>query len=322
MHHGLTIAALVFLLAFNKADGSDETLERSLNYLRENRVSIDTPQPHKKFAQIRRQIAATPDPGTDFGYVIFSVARHSDKLLSAVQTAQVEALIESRQNAVINWHDVRNIIRVHAVTAMWDYAQAGENVAQYRKNWDTWNELLLAYMFEEFIAAEQFQRAFWTILTVNQQNNLLSGEWDSYLKKSTGHKRLFSADKQVQRVLGKPDNPGASNQVNEHWSQLWQPMHQRYLAASKFQRQREFAMDLTDENFSVAAWDEYAAAFRAFVTMECDAVREILQASYDLDAAASAQLDQNRDHLHADMIEKYRPKYSDFLRAIGAIRPD
>jgi len=321
MLRSLVITSLGILFA--TVATAEERTVRASDFLRANRASTATTATNTDFRQLQKRIATRPDPESKFGYIVFSVARHRNQLLSDEQATQLDTLIDARRNAAINWHDVRNIVRVHAVIAMWDYAQSrDDSVSRYRKTWEAWTDLRLAYMFEEFIVAERFHRAFWAILNTDQRAKLLSGEWDSYLKKSTGHKRLFSAGKQVRRVMGKPDHPEAFDRASTLWNERWQAMHQGYLAASKFQRQRQFSMDLTDEDFDVEAWDEYATAFRAFVTMECDAVRDILQTGYDLDAAATAQLDQTRDQLHTDMIEKYRPGCSDFLRAIGAIKAD
>jgi len=318
----LLLFLLISLLVAANTRGADDTLTRALDYLQDHRLSSDTIHPHPDFAHLKKKIAARPDPGSQFGYVIFSVARHSDKLLSAEQASQLNALIASREQHPVHWHDIRNIVRIHAVSAMWDYARADIDPARHRANWVAWTELRIAYMFEEYMAAERFHRAFLAILNADQRSKLISGEWDSFLKKSTGHKRLFSADKQVRRVMGKPDDRAAFEQASRRWHDLWRPMHKRYLAASKFQRQRQFAIDLGGEDFDVAAWQEYAKAFRAFVTMECDAVRDILQTGYEIDGRAAAKLDQNCNRLHADMIEKYRPGCSDFLRAIGSIKAD
>ena len=39
------------------------------------------------------------DPKTKFGYVVFSVARHSKKLLSDEQAEAISKIIEARKNA-------------------------------------------------------------------------------------------------------------------------------------------------------------------------------------------------------------------------------
>ena len=174
-------------------------------------------------------------------------------------------------------------------------------------------------MFQEFVDKERFQRAAWDLLIPAQHDAIRSGEWDKYLKRDTGHKRLFSADKQVTRVFGKPQDSAQFDAAVDKWKNLWQPMWDRYQAASLFQCQREFAMDRADESFAIYSWSEYATEFRDFVTTECDAIREIIQTGYSIDDDLLSKSEALHEKLRADMLKKYRPEQDDFLRSLGTL---
>ena len=210
---GLSVFCLFLIFSFGLCPGAEDGLsvqfKKAEKFLAENRLSGGGVVRPGNYVAVHRLISKTKDPESQFGYIVFSIARHSAQLLNHDQAVKLAALIESRKNAKVNWHDVRNIVRVHSTIAMWHYVSAldAEELAKRKRGWEAWRELRLAYMQEEFIAKERFQRAAWDILTAEQKQKLLSGEWDKFLKKNTGHKRLFFADRIVRRAVGRnPDN--------------------------------------------------------------------------------------------------------------------
>ncbi len=298
---------------------SAQSIQEAQQFLDENRVYKADIEKSGDYESLHRQIAATEDPKSKFGYIVFSVARHQKKLLTEDQSRTVDGLIDARQKNPLNWHDLRNIVRVHAVMELWDFATSEDknSAEKYRKSWDQWTDLRIDYMFEEFVDKERFQRAVWEVLTSEQRAKLLSGEWDEYLKKSTGHGRLYSAPKQVTRALGKPENPEAFETAAKKWEERWTPMLEKYQAASKFQQQREFSMDLADEKFAVASWQKYAEEFREFITMERDAIRELVQVGYAPGVELNDKVAGTQAQLRAQMIEKYSDKAGSFLKLLN-----
>lgn len=301
---------LSLLVVFFGAASADDRLQIARQSLKANRIFTGPLETSDNYKQLYKKVSARPDPNSKFGYIVFSIARHHKKLLTTEQSKELESLIESRQNASVNWHDNRNIVRIHAVFALWKYAAATESaeVAKLKSNWEAWTDLRIDYMFEEFIAKERFQTKAWQILTAAQQEQLLSGAWDQYLKKSTGHGRLYSAPKQVSRELGKPDHPELFAQTAEKWRAAWQPMLAEYNSASQFQRKREFSLNLAGEPFAAASWSDYAKAFRAFVTMERDAIRELVQSGYDINPDLEEKLAKTEAKFRDGMIRKYSGK--------------
>ena len=79
-------------------------------------------------------------------------------------------------------------------------------------------------------------------------------------------------------------------------------------------------MDLAEEPFALASWDEYAREFRKFATMERDAIRELVQVGYDFEnqnAELEIKLRATEAKFKTGMIEKYRKKAADFLDLLG-----
>ncbi|MDF1812929.1 MAG: hypothetical protein P1V20_11965 [Verrucomicrobiales bacterium] len=301
------------------AQADDESIKAARSFLENNAVISSPPHKTSGYEATVSRINAKPDPESKFGYIVFSIARHSQQLLSPDQAHALDTLIEARKNAEINWHDVRNLIRVCAQIALWDYAMETdpENATELNKQWQQWSTLRLDYMFEEFADKERFQRAAWNVLTDAQRNSLRAGEWDQYMKKSTGHGRLFSADKQIARVLGKPNHPAAFNTLLTDWQERWQTMWDTYQEAAAFERKREFSMDIASEAFSLHAWkNRYAPAFRAFAEHECEALRQLLQTGYQLDETARGKLNQHRAKLRTDALKKYKHSPEELLNLL------
>ncbi len=219
----------------------------------------------------------------------------------------------------MNWHDVRNVVRVQANIALWAYA-AERDAAQadrLKQEWNRWTDLRLAFMFEEFVAQERFQRAVWEVFTAEQRRRLVAGELDSRIRKNTGHSRSFSAHKQVLKALGQPPDKAAWDTAVANWEKKWKPVAAQNEGAARFERQRELAMDQADETFAVAAWSEQEAAFRGFVSAERDAIRNLVQAGYQQTPDLAKKAAEYQQKLRAQMLEKYSAHAGEFLRQLG-----
>lgn len=296
-------------------------LNEARAFLAENQLREASVTPPSNDTGLRERIASTRDPGTQFGYVVFSLARKGTGILSAEQLKQMEAVIATRRDSPVNWHDVRNVVRVQAMLLLFPHALATEEseLESIRAEWNAWTDLRQAFMFQEFIAQERFQRAAWSILTTQQKEMLLSGALDAKLKKSTGHSRAFFADRIVQRALGKPDHAEAFALKVDEWRTQWNGVQRAADDAAKFDRQREFAMDLADEDFAVAAWQTDAPVFRAWAEAERDAIRDLVQAGYEIDADLHERVARLVGEQRAEMPGKYRGHAADLLRRLGEL---
>ncbi len=316
------LAAIAILLFLFEPGFAGERIDMARDFLKQNQIFHGEIQIPDNFDQVKTAVKAKPDPESKFGYIVFSIARNSSSLLSEEQAKRLDDLIKKRKASPVNWHDVRNIVRVQTLIAMWDFVieEDEAKAAQLKSKWNDWNDLRLDFMFQEFIGKERFQRSAWEILTAEQRQKLLRGDWDSYLKKNIGHLRLFAADKRARQALGNPDNRAAFDETSQKWKTKWEPMLEKYWQASRFQNRREFSMDEADEVFAIAAWSEYASAFQAFAESECDAIRNVVQAGYEIDSALAEKVIEVQENARSEMIKKYSPTASTFLRLLEEIK--
>lgn len=301
---------------------AEDPLNAARNYLDENRVLKQTIVYPDSYKSLRAKIAASHDPETKFGPYIWGLASATTKVLTPEQSKELDAVINAKRENPVNWHDVRNIVRVQSLLAMWECAGATEpaEVAALDEEWNVWNEMRLAYMFEEFVVQERFQRAAWAILTLEQRQSLIDGEFDSLIKKNTGHGRAFSAPKQVLKAIGEPTDRAAFDKVTAEWEKKWETVAEQNEAAAKFNRQRELAMDQTDETFAVAAAKEAEKAFNAFTTAERNAIRDLVQAGYINGPERDQKIAKIQDGLRSKMLKSYREHGSELLRRMGEMK--
>ena len=296
-----------------------DPLEAARHYLDEHRVYRHPVVIPDNYASMQAKVAASRDPETKFGPYIWGLASSNAQVLTPDQTSALQALIAERSAHPVNWHDVRNIVRVQSLMTMWAYAGATgpTRIRALQDEWNAWNEMRLAYMFQEFVARERFQRNAWAILTPSQQKHLIAGTYDSLIKKNLGHGRAFSAVKQVTKALGKPQNQIAFDQVAATWERKWESIYALNDSAAKFDRQREFAMELADETFALASAKEAEKAFNAFTTAERDAIRDLVQAGYALNAGLDKKLNEVQNVLRSKMLEYHREHGNELLRRMG-----
>tara|TARA_R110000850_G_scaffold91919_3_gene195449 strand:- start:1355 stop:2314 length:960 start_codon:yes stop_codon:yes gene_type:complete len=301
--------------------GQDK-LTAARHYLESHQHELGDSISPGKFRERRSQIAALRDPETKFGPYVFALSNGKANVLTQEQLKETNGLIAARQATPINWHDTRNTIRMQCLLTLWAYATEWDRkeAAKLEGEWEAWTDLRLAFMFEEFIARERFQRGFWNVLSAEQQRALGSGDYDTHIKKNTGHAQAFSANKQVIKALGKPIDPVEFDEVSARWEEKWKEVSAVNKTTAKFSRQRELAMELCDESFAIAAWEQDEAAFRGFVTAERDAIRELVQSGYEDNADLRKKAAAYRNRLRAQMIEKYGVHAEELLRQLGEIK--
>ena len=290
-------------------------------YLADHLHEAMDPLPDSDYEKLHTRISALRDPETQFGSYIFGLKKPAADVLTNDQIATIDELIEKKNASPINWHDARNTARMQGLITLWAYATESDedNAAELKKIWEQWNDLRLAYMFQEFIAKEQFQRMVWAVLTPEQKTQLIAGEYDEHIKKNTGHARSFTAAKRVLKEFGEPDHPEEFATVAEKWEAKWQDVVDAHNPAAKFARQRELAMDEADERFARMARKEVQDAFNLFAHAERDAIRELVLAGYNVTPELAKRSAAYRAELRAQMLEKYREHAGDLLRMMGEI---
>lgn len=307
-------------LFFASVSGEDR-LTAAREFLDVNRVSTQEMVVPANYKVLHARIAASRDPETKFGPYIFALANSKSKVLSEEQLEKLRDVIEARRTNPVNWHDVRNIVRVQSLLAMWELAAATDEarVSELEREWQAWNELRLAYMFEELVMRDRFQRAAWAVFTLEQREKLVAGDYDILIKKNTGHRRVFSAHKQVLKALGKPQDKAAFDAAVVEWEKKWEAVTEWNMGAARFDRQREMAMDQADESFAVISAKESERVFSEFTRAERDAIRDLVQAGYAGDTALGKKAAATRDKLRNKMLTDYREHGEELLRRLGEI---
>tara|TARA_B100000925_G_scaffold126008_2_gene94004 strand:+ start:298 stop:954 length:657 start_codon:yes stop_codon:yes gene_type:complete len=201
--------ALLLLLADSSPIHAQDKLAAAERYLADHLHEAMDPFPDPDYEKLHTKISALRDPETKFGPYIFGLKKPTTGILTDEQIAAIDELIEKKNASPINWHDARNTARMQGLITLWAYATESDEdyAAELKKIWEQWNNLRLAYMFQEFIAKEQIQRRVWAVLTPEQKTQLIAGEYDEHIKKNIGHARSFSAAKRVLKGFGEPDHP-------------------------------------------------------------------------------------------------------------------
>ncbi len=314
-----TLALLALVTLLNPLRAADP-IEAAQAYLDQHSVYKQDIVKPINYVSLRAQISATRDPQTKFGPYIWALIKPESKVLTPAQQTKLQALIDARNHSNVDWHDVRNIVRVQSLLTLWDYAAETnpKRLPQLEQEWSAWNALRLEYMFQEFVVKERFQRKVWGLLTPKQQQALIAGDYDELIKKNTGHARAFFAHKHVLKAIGKPQDQKAFDQAVAKWEDKWVKVHTLNQAAIKFDRQREQAYHLTDESFAALAGKENGTVFSLFTTSERDAIREIVQ-TYPATPERAQGIAKIQSTLHAKMLTQYRDHGGDLLRALGEI---
>jgi hypothetical protein len=141
-------------------------------------------------------------------------------------------------------------------------------------------DLRMAWMFEEEIANHRFCRDAWQILSDEQHQKILTGEWDRQVKKSIGHSYASWADRIVTRALGKPQDKAAFDRTAAAQKSAYTAPHERYTAAATRHRRVSFALDVNNEEMVIASWREVDRTFREIVLAEAEAIRALCHAGY------------------------------------------
>lgn len=282
----------------------------------ELKISLDrSSECYEKVSQLR-------DPETKMWVYIFGLSNPKKKVLTEDQCQSIKKIIEERRELEVNWHDVRNIIRVKANLCLWEQILAENEVesAKLKVEWQEWSRLRLAYMYQENLASMQFFKKCWNVFTEEQKKNILNGKFEHLIKKNKGHARKFSADKIVQKTLGKPDKVKDFHQIIEKWKGKWSDFYLRFSKAMLLSRKYEGYMDKCSKGFGIAIWNDYSNLFAEFLQLEGESVIEIVGASYTLGDEQRLKIKKSIVKMKLDMISKYSDNGRGLLVVMGDMR--
>ena len=226
-------------------------------------------------------ILARPDPGTLFSYYVFGLKRNTARLLDADQAKRLSAVIDAQSAAVLRWHDERNTLRCKFTQLMWRFTGASDaDAPKLRAELDTWMRLRMAWTEQEHIAQYRLCRAAWDVLTAEQRQRLLGGEWKEFAKQDTGHAYADFTTAVMTRALGKPNDAEAFEKAVAAWPKERAPLHAAFIKADKRERLIVFAMDINSGAMAHGANVAANAAFAKLYMAETEAFRRIVQAAY------------------------------------------
>lgn len=225
-------------------------------------------------------ILARPDPGTFLLRYAFALKQHAKKLLTEEQRSRLLTVLDRHTPAHSRWHDERNTLRCKWTELMWLHAANEAEAPKLRKQLGECMRLRMIWTQQEHLAQYRFARAVWEVLTPEQQQRLLAGEWKTYAKQDTGHTRGDATVKIIARALGKPDDQAALDAAIASWAKQREPLHAALTVAENDERRIVFAMDLNSESMAHEANARVIAAYTALYNAEADAIRRIVQVSY------------------------------------------
>jgi hypothetical protein len=148
------------------------------------------------------------------------------------------------------------------------------------RDWlDVWMEIRL----QEQIAHHRYCRDAWALLTEAQREQLKRGDWDKFVKKSTGHKRTYFGDRVVRRALGEPTKVDAFKLRSAQFEKEHTGIQKALLVAESRWRRAKFAMPSLPDEVMAQAWRPVDDAYRAFFLSQARHIDELSRAGYDLD---------------------------------------
>lgn len=260
-------------------------------------------------------ILARPDPGTIFLRYAFGLKQHAKKLLTEEQRERLLAVLEKHTPAHSRWHDERNTLRCHWTRLMWRYAAAAESAAPaLRRELEQWMRLRMLWTQQEDLAQYRFARDVWSVLTPDQQQKLLSGEWKAYAKQETGHTYDDATAKIILRALGKPDDKAAFDAAVAAWAEQRAPLHAAVAKTQRAERCIVFAMDGNSEAMAHDASVKATTAYAALFSAEADAIRRIVQAAY---RDPSARCESAATKTWDEAAKRYRPGADELIQMLS-----
>jgi len=246
-----------------------------------------------KFADHRADIdrhLTSRDPETTATSFLHGIRRHAAKLLTASQATHWESLLNERQPQLKRLHDERNVLRGVFFAKAWalpslDQTERAAAMIELKQ----WLRVWLDITLHERIAQHHLCRDAWEILTADQRTALVRGDWDQFVRKSTGHKRAYFGDRVVSKALGKPDHPQSFNRTSASLAQAQVSVQDKLLDAEQRWRILTFAQPPVSDELLAAEWNRTAAALGEFFLDQVDHIVRLTEAGYDLTNPSTRQ---------------------------------
>lgn len=266
------------------------------------------------------------DPETTTSSFLYGIRRNAAKLLTRGQADRWSGLLAERQPLLQRLHDERNVLRGRFFAEAWRLPLAdGRERERMEAGLRGWLAVWLDITLQERIAKHQLCRDAWKVLDEEQRMRLRRGDWDSYVKKSLGHKRAYFGDRVVSRALGKPGDPEALSELSERLAGAHKKIQENLLAAERRWRILTFAQPTVSDDLLAIEWRRTADVLGAFFLNQAGHIDRLTRVGYDLKnadvrarvaAQPAATLKETADKVEAKLVAG-----ADLLAKLQAAKP-
>gem|GEM_PF-2038143 len=283
----LVLILLLALLSVPSTKGNDrQAILVARTHVETSAVYRGSKPDFGKFESRINRLLDGRDAETKTMSFVHAIRRQSGKLLTPNQADRLNALLENRQSVIKRLHDERNVLRGFFFAKAWEMPLLEKADRQAAMNeLHNWLAVWLEITLHERIAHHHLCRDAFALLTPQQRDDLVRGDWDQYVRKSIGHKRAYFGDRVVIRALGKPDRSVQFGKLSDALADEHVAVQRDLLSAERRWRILTLASPSVSDELLAAEWNRTASALGAFFMNQAGHIVRLTRAGYDLDDA-------------------------------------
>ncbi|MGB0580683.1 MAG: hypothetical protein ACPGVU_13350, partial [Limisphaerales bacterium] len=257
---------------------------------------------------IETQLKKGRDSQTKTMSFVHGIRRHAAKLLSPAQSEQLNRLLDSRATEIKRLHDERNVLRGFFFAKAWELPLGTPTKRrQVMSDLQSWLLVWMDITMHERIAHHRLCRDAFNVLSPEQRQKLVAGEWDEYVRKSTGHKRAYFGDRIVKRALGDPSDPVRFEVNSDHLAAEQAMIQTNLLNMEARWRQLSSQVPSVSDQMMVAEWYRTSDALGSFFLNQVTNIHVLCRAGYKLsDPVVREKIAQQSERELALVSEKVR----------------
>lgn len=300
---------LVILFASALAGFAQTPLETARSHLEKNAVyREDLPEFAAFMDPIEERLKQGRDAETKTMSFVHGIRRHAKNLLTDAQSERWNQLLDSRADEIKRLHDERNVLRGFFFAKAWQLPVISPSKQRrFMTDLQSWLEVWLDSTMHERVAHHRLFRDAFRILTPEQQRRLSAGEWDRFVRKSTGHKRAYFGDRIVVKALGEPSDPVRFKINSDHLAQEQAKIRKKLLAVESRWRKLTLQIPAVSDQLLVAEWYRTADALGSFFMNQVTNIHVLCRAGYELaDPVARDKIAEQSERELALLSERVR----------------
>ncbi len=283
MNAPLALTATWILSAACLADtAAPPSLRAAKRHVNSIPIHSTTELPHKTHTREINALLSGRDPESTTASYLHGIRRHAGKLLKPEQARRWNELLEERQPLLQRLHDERNVLRGYFFAKAWELPLTeAEERPRLEHELRAWLKVWLDITYKERIAKHRLCRDAWRLLSADQLNALQRGDWDAYVRKSTGHARAYFGDRVVARALGKPDRQAAFEDLSNQFADEHKGVQANLLDAERRWRILTFAQPAVSDDLLAFEWNHTSEALASFFLNQAEHIDRLTRAGYD-----------------------------------------